>query len=105
MTAERILTLILFFAMMFGVRQLAHAAVAAGFIPWFLLMVGIFWVGIKIENHDRALEGRLPYSWYDAGRDFKESLPVFRLWIALFLAFLAAFFYVKYLLWPSIFGV
>jgi hypothetical protein len=80
MIAIRIFCLVLFLAIMFGMYQLAHAAVAVGFIPWLALMVGIFWVGIKIENHDRAVEGRAPYSWYDAGRDAREVLPVVKFW-------------------------
>lgn len=57
----RILAAAIFFAIMFGVDKLAHVAVAMGFIPWLLLMVGIVWVTIKIENHDRAVDGSPPY--------------------------------------------
>jgi hypothetical protein len=66
MTVARVLTTAIFFAS-------AHAAVAMGFIPLLVLMAGIFWVAIKIENHDRAIKGRPPYSWYDAGRDVKQT--------------------------------
>ena len=68
---------------MFGWYEVAHTVVAMGFVPWLLLMCGIFWVGLKIENHDRAVEGRPPYSWYDAGRDAREVLPVIRFWAIL----------------------
>ena len=44
-----------------------------GFLPWLALMTGIFWLGIKIENNDRVIAGRQPYSGYDAGRDFAKA--------------------------------
>jgi hypothetical protein len=37
------------------------------FVGWLAAIVGIFWVGIVIENGDRRVQGQPAYSWYDAG--------------------------------------
>ena len=56
----------LFVLAMLGLRQVAHAAVAAGPIPWLIAMGGIFAIGIALENHKRAADGRPSYSLAEA---------------------------------------
>ena len=53
-------------------QTVRHAIVDLGYIPWFLMMVGIFWIGIRIENNDRKKDGREPYSAYEAGQEVRE---------------------------------
>lgn len=55
-----------FLIVMLGFRQIAHAVVEAGFIPWLALMGGIFAFGIWIENRSRRADGRAPYSLAEA---------------------------------------
>lgn len=56
----------IFLLVMLGMRQVVHAAVAAGPLPWLALMGGIFWLGIYLENRGRAADGRPPYSLAEA---------------------------------------
>ena len=80
MTMIRIIVAVVFFAAMAVVAKLAHIVVDLGFVPWLLAMAFIFWVGIAIENRDRAAEGRPRYSAYDAGRDVRSLAPVAAFW-------------------------
>lgn len=75
MLIARIVVALIFFGAMAVVAKAAHIVVDLGFIPWLLAMAGIFWVGIAIENRDRAAEGRLPFSLADARRDLLGPLP------------------------------
>lgn len=61
---------------MLGVREIAHAVVDAGAVTWLAVMAGIFWAGITIENRDRAVDGRPPYSWADARQDLAGPIGV-----------------------------
>jgi hypothetical protein len=95
------------FALLFGLNRLAHWSwYNVGWLPTVILLYsGVIWLFLKIENHDRAMDGRAPYSWFDAGRDFKEAWPDMRFMLSMFVAFMAVFLYVKYLFFPSILGV
>jgi hypothetical protein len=56
----------IFLALMAGYREVVHAVVDAGPIAWLLLMGGIFWIGLAIENAGRRAERRPLYSWHEA---------------------------------------
>jgi len=74
-----VLTIVFIAVVAFIVKPFVHAVVDLGYIPWFLMMVGIFWIAIRIENNDRKKDGRIPYSAYEAGQEvreyFHESTP------------------------------
>lgn len=72
----RIILAGIFFAVMFGVKQVAHIAVDAGPLAWLALMGIIFWVGISIENSDRRKAGTPSYSWTDARKDMLGPFSV-----------------------------
>jgi hypothetical protein len=76
MTTIRIAAAVLFFVAMLGVREFAHVVVDAGALAWLAAMTGIFLVGLRIENRDRAAAGRPPYSWADARSDLAGPLSV-----------------------------
>jgi hypothetical protein len=35
-------------------------------MPWLVAFVGIFWIGVALENRGRVAEGRPRYSWNEA---------------------------------------
>jgi hypothetical protein len=73
--SARVAVAIVFIAIMaLIVRPFVHFVVDLGFIPWLLMMGGIFWIGVKIENRDRAIDGSPPYSAYEAGQEVREYL-------------------------------
>ncbi len=82
----RLIAVVLFFVIMFFVRQIAHFVTDLGVLPWLLMMAGIFWIGIRIENKDRQACGETPYSWLDAKLDFRETLPIAAFWGIAFIA-------------------
>lgn len=76
MWTVRIILGVIFFAAMFGVREVAHIAVDAGPFAWLALMGAIFGVGIWMENRDRVAAGRPSYSWSDARKDMLGPLSL-----------------------------
>jgi hypothetical protein len=66
------LTLVFIAVVALIVKPSVHAVVDLGYIPWFLMMVGIFWIGIKIENRDRRKDGWPRYSAHEAGQEVRE---------------------------------
>jgi hypothetical protein len=68
MWTVRIILAALFFAVMTGWRIVVHPAVAAGPIPWLIMMGLILAAAIAIENARRA-EDRLPYKAASAESD------------------------------------
>lgn len=81
MTLERILCVVLFIPAILLYRWFVVSAVHSQGAWIAIPIVAVcFWIGIKIENHDRALEGRPPYSWYEAGRDVREAIPDLKFW-------------------------
>lgn len=62
MIPTRITCAALFIIVMFGVREVAHVVVDAGVVAWLAAIGAIFAVGIAIENRDRRITGRAPYS-------------------------------------------
>ena len=72
MIMRMVLTIVFIAVMALIVKPFVHAIVDLGYIPWFLMMVGIFWIGIRIENNDRKKDGREPYSAYEAGQEVRE---------------------------------
>ena len=84
----RVLAFAIFLAVMLGLREVIKAVVDLGFSPWLMMMVGIFWMGITIENGDRRRDGRAPYSAYEAGQEvrryFREPTPYILLGLVAF---------------------
>jgi hypothetical protein len=62
----RIVLAAVFLAVMAGMRVVVHAAVAAGPVPWIIMMGLIFAAALAIENAGRRAEKRPPYSWREA---------------------------------------
>ena len=75
-----------FILCMLGFRQIAGFVVAAGFLPWLALMGLIFWGAVALENRQRRLDGRPPYSLTEAR---ELALPLGALAVVLLLAKLA----------------
>lgn len=79
MTPVRVLCAVLFFAAMAVVNQFVHFIVGLGYIPGILLIAGIFWIGIKYDNKERAARGEPLWSAYEAGQGvrayFREPTP------------------------------
>ena len=65
-TAVRITAAVIFLAVMFGVRELAHAVTDLGAVAWGAAFAGIFWAGITLENWRRREAGLPDYSWAES---------------------------------------
>jgi hypothetical protein len=74
----------LFLLAMLGLRQVAHASVAAGPFAWLALMGAIFAVGITLENRRRVAEGR---PFYSAAEARELAVPLGALGAVLALAY------------------